>query len=162
MASDEQSRDGHGSPATIALHGGQAPPQPFGAVVSPVFRSSTYGFETFDEMRRYARGELPEAYFYSRYSNPTVAEVERKIAGLEGGEAALLTSSGSAATFCALAALCQADDEVICCESIYGGTVKIMTEVLGRFGVKSRFIPINDIERLPELRGETTRLFWFE
>ncbi len=162
MASDEQSRDGHGSPATAAVHGGQRRPQPFGAVVSPVFRSSTYGFETFDEMRRYARGELPEAYFYSRYSNPTVAEVERKIAGLEGGEAALLTSSGSAATFCALAALCQSGDEVICCDSIYGGTVKIMTEVLGRFGVKARFIPINDIERLPQLRGETTRLFWFE
>ncbi|HJU56872.1 MAG TPA: PLP-dependent aspartate aminotransferase family protein [Pyrinomonadaceae bacterium] len=162
MASDEQSRDGHGSPATATVHGGQRRPQPFGAVVSPVFRSSTYGFETFDEMRRYARGELPEAYFYSRYSNPTVAEVERTIAGLEGGEAALLTSSGSAATFSALAALCQSGDEVICCDSIYGGTVKIMTEVLGRFGVKSRFIPINDIERLPELRGETTRLFWFE
>jgi methionine-gamma-lyase len=162
VASDEQIKDGRGSSATDAVHGGQRWPQPFGAVVSPVFRSSTYGFATFDQMRRYARGELPEAYFYSRYSNPTVAEVERAIAGLEGGEAALVTSSGSAATFCALTALCQSGDEIICCESIYGGTVKIMTEVLGRFQIKARFIPIQDIERLPSLRGETTRLFWFE
>ncbi|HYG81070.1 MAG TPA: aminotransferase class I/II-fold pyridoxal phosphate-dependent enzyme [Pyrinomonadaceae bacterium] len=162
MASDEQGRDRQGSPATAAVHGGQRRPQPFGAVVSPVFRSSTFGFETFDEMRRYARGELREAYFYSRYANPTVAEVERNLAGLEGGEEALVTSSGSAATTCALTALCQSGDEIICCDSIYGGTVKIMTEVLGRFGVRSRFIPIQEIERLPELRGETTRLFWFE
>jgi len=163
MASDEQGRDdGHGSRATAALHGGQRRPQPFGAVVSPVFHSSTYGFETFDEMRRYARGELAEGYFYSRYSNPTVAEVERTIAALEGGEEALLTCSGSAATFCALAALCQSGDDLIACDSIYGGTVKIMTEVLGRFEVKARFIPIKEIERLAELRGERTRLFWFE
>lgn len=162
MASDEQGRDGHGSRATAALHGGQRRPQPFGAVVSPVFHSSTYGFETFDEMRRYARGELPESYFYSRYSNPTVAEVERTVAALEGGEAALLTSSGSAATFCALAALCQSGDEIVACDSVYGGTVKIMTEVLGRFGVRSRFIPIRDIARLPSLKGERARLFWFE
>ncbi len=162
MASDEQGRDGHGSRATAALHGGQRRPQPFGAVVSPVFHSSTYGFETFDEMRRYARGELREAYFYSRYANPTVAEVERTIAALEGGEAALLTCSGSAATFCALAALCQSGDELLACDSIYGGTVKIMTEVLGRFEVKARFIPVKEIASLSSLRGERTRLFWFE
>ncbi|HKQ53885.1 MAG TPA: PLP-dependent aspartate aminotransferase family protein [Pyrinomonadaceae bacterium] len=163
MASDEQGReDGHGSRATAALHGGQRRPQPFGAVVSPVFHSSTYGFETFDEMRRYARGELSESYFYSRYSNPTVAEVERTLAALEGGQAALLTCSGSAATFCALAALCQSGDEIIACDSIYGGTVKVMTEVLGRFEVKARFIPIKEIARLPSLRGERSRLFWFE
>lgn len=162
MASDEQSRDGRGPQATVAVHGGQRRPQPFGAVVSPVFRSSTFGFETFDEMRRYARGELAEAYFYSRYGNPTVAEVERVIAGLEGGEAALVVSSGSAATFCALAALCQAGDRILACDSIYGGTTKIMTEVLGRFGVAARFVTIKEIERLPELRGESERLFWFE
>jgi methionine-gamma-lyase len=163
MASDEQGRDGGRGPgATAALHAGQRRPQPFGAVVSPVFHSSTYGFETFDEMRRYARGELAEGYFYSRYANPTVAEVERTVAALEGGEAALLTSSGSAATFCALAALCQSADELLACDSIYGGTVKIMTEVLGRFEVGARFIPVQEIARLPELRGERSRLFWFE
>jgi cystathionine beta-lyase/cystathionine gamma-synthase len=162
MASDEHSKDGYRSPATIAVHGGEQPQQPFGAVVSPVFHSSTYGFQSFDEMRRYARGEMSEAYFYSRYANPTVAEVERKIAELEGAESAVVTSSGSAATFCALVALCEAGDEVIACDSIYGGTVKILTEILSRFQIGARFISINDIARLPELRGERTRVFWFE
>ena len=161
MASDERNKEERAS-ATIAVHGGEKRPQPFGAVVSPVFHSSTYGFQTFDEMRRYARGELGEAYFYSRYANPSVAEVERKIAELEGGESAVVTSSGSAATFCALAALCEAGDEVIACNSIYGGTVKILTEILSRFQINSRFISINDIARLPELRGDRTRVFWFE
>ncbi|MFN2530795.1 MAG: PLP-dependent transferase, partial [Pyrinomonadaceae bacterium] len=95
--------------STISVHGGQTE-QPYGAVVSPVFHSSTFSFNSFDEMRRYSRGEIADAYFYSRYANPTVAEVERKIAELEHAEACVVTSSGSAATFCALAALCRQGD----------------------------------------------------
>lgn len=163
MASDERSKhDAQEASATVTVHGGEHERQPFGAVVSPVFHSSTYGFETFDEMRRYARGLLPESYFYSRYANPTVSEVERKVALLEGAEAAVVMSSGMAATFSALVALCEAGDEVIACDSVYGGTVKILTEVLSRFQVNSRFIGIGEIERLPNLRTERTRVFWFE
>jgi cystathionine beta-lyase/cystathionine gamma-synthase len=149
--------------ATIAVHGGErTEEQQFGAVVSPVFHASTFALQDFDEMRRYARGELPQAYFYSRYANPTVAEAERKIAELEGAEACVVTSSGSAATFCAIASLCSAGDELIATDSIYGGTVKVLTRVFNRFGVQSRFIPIDEIPRLPELVGERSRVFWFE
>jgi cystathionine beta-lyase/cystathionine gamma-synthase len=149
--------------ATIAVHGGEfTEEQPFGAVVSPVFHSSTYGFRSFDEMRRYSRGELPEAYFYSRYANPTVGEVERRIADLEYAEACVVTSSGSAATFCALAAMCEAGDEIIACDSIYGGTVKLLTEVLSRWGVRARFISLDQINQLPQFAGERSRAFWFE
>jgi len=148
---------------TIAVHGGEnTDEQEFGAVVSPVFHSATFAFKSFAEMRRYARGELPEAYFYSRYGNPTVAEAERKIAELEGAEACVVTSSGSAATFCAIAALCEAGDEVVACDSVYGGTVKVFTRVFGRFGIRSRFISIDEIATLPELAGERSRVFWFE
>lgn len=151
------------SSATIAVHGGERrAEQPFGAVVSPVFHSSTYSFETFDEMRRYSRGELGDAYFYSRYANPTVAEAERKLAALEGAEACVITSSGSAATFCAMAAMCDAGDEVIASDSVYGGTTKILTGVLQRFGVQARFITVDEIARLPEIATKRSRLFWFE
>ena len=61
------------SAGTVAVHGGEIEDQPFGAVVSPVFHTSTFSFESFAEMRSYARGELPGEYFYSRYGNPTVA-----------------------------------------------------------------------------------------
>jgi methionine-gamma-lyase len=135
--------------ATIAVHGGELrEEQPFGAVVSPVFHSSTFGFRSFDEMRRYSQGELSEAYFYSRYANPTVAEVERKLAELEHAEACVVTSSGSAATFCALAALCEAGDEIIACDSVYGGSVKLMTEVLSRWGVQRTAPSLGGVETL--------------
>lgn len=157
------SADSNRSQATLAVHAGEvAADQPFGAVVSPVFHSVPFAFTSFDEMRRYARGELPDAFFYSRYGNPTVAEVERKIAALEGGEACVVTSSGSAATFCALAALCREGDEVIACDSIYGGTVKLLTNLFSGFGIRSRFIAIDDIPNLSEIAGEKTRAFWFE
>ena len=108
MSHNEPTKERGLSPATIAVHGGErTDDQQFGAVVSPVFHSVPFAFENFEQMRRYARGELPEAYFYSRYGNPTVAEAERKIAELEGAEACVVTSSGSAATFCALATLCS-------------------------------------------------------
>jgi methionine-gamma-lyase len=161
--SSNNSEDIKLSPGTIAVHGGEQPDeQPFGSVVSPVFHSATFAFENFEEMRRYARGELPEAYFYSRYANPTVAEAERKIAELEGAEACVVTSSGSAATFCTLATLCETDDEVIACDSVYGGTIKLLTKVLNRFGIRSRFIALAEIPNLVELSGERSRVFWFE
>jgi cystathionine beta-lyase/cystathionine gamma-synthase len=145
------------------VHGGElSEGQPFGAVVSPVFHSSTFSFKSFAEMRSYARGELTGEYFYSRYGNPTVAEVERKIAELEGAEACVVTSSGSAATFAALAAVCESGDEIIACDSIYGGTTKILTEVLGRFSIAARFIRLDEIDELPNLAGKSTRAFWFE
>ncbi len=150
------------SQATIAVHGGELNEQPFGSVVSPVFHSATFAFESFDEMRRYARGELPDAYFYSRYGNPTVAEAERKIAALENAEGCVVTSSGSAATFCALTAICREGDEVIACDSVYGGTVKMLTHVFSEFGIKPRFIAIDDIPNLSEIAGPRTRAFWFE
>ncbi|MFN2492658.1 MAG: PLP-dependent aspartate aminotransferase family protein [Pyrinomonadaceae bacterium] len=150
------------SQATIAVHGGERADDPFGAVVSPVFHSATFAFENFAEMRRYAKGELPDAYFYSRYANPTVAEAERKIAELEAAESCVVTSSGSAATFCILATLCDAGDEVIACDSIYGGTVKVLTKVLSRFGIRSRFITIDEIPNVPELATDRSKVFWFE
>ncbi|MFN2453533.1 MAG: PLP-dependent aspartate aminotransferase family protein [Pyrinomonadaceae bacterium] len=162
MPFDEQDKKTK-SLATIAVHGGALPEiDAFRAVVAPVYHSTIYDFESFAEMRRYAMGELPDSYFYSRYANPTVAETERKIAQLEGAESCIVTSSGSAAIFAALGALCETGDEIIACETIYGGTIRIITDLLGRFGVTARFISIEDIARLPELASERTRVFWFE
>ena len=163
MSQNEPTKERGLSPATIAVHGGEhADDQQFGAVVSPVFHTSAFAFESFDEMRRYARGELSEGYFYSRYANPTVAEAERKIAELEGAEACVVTSSGSGATFCALATLCESGDEVIACDSIYGGTIKVLTKVFNRFGIRSRFISVDEIANLSEIATEQSKVFWFE
>ena len=149
--------------ATIAVHGAEdSRNQPHGAVVSPVFHSSTYSFTNFDEMRRYARGQLTEGFFYSRYANPTVVEVEKKIAELEGAEDCVVTSSGSAAAFCALASLCQVGDGVIASDSIYGGSVKILTHVLGGFGINANFVSFEQLGQFKELYNDRTRVVWLE
>lgn len=147
---------------TVAVHGGELDEKPFGSVIAPVFHSTTYGFKTFDEMRRYAKGEMPDAFFYSRYANPSVALVERKIAELEKAESACVVSSGSAATFCAVAAICEAGDEIIATDSLYGGTTKIFKDFFGSFGVNVRFITIDEIPNLSEIVSEKSKLFWFE
>ena len=162
MKSRDSKTDSQLSPATVAVHGGELGDQPFGAIVSPVFHSSTYSFKSFAEMRSYARGEMPDEYFYSRYGNPTVAEVERKIAELEGAEDCVVTASGSAATFAALAAVCEAGDEIIACDSIYGGTIRMLTEVFSRFSIHARFIPLEEVSALPDLIGAHSKAFWFE
>lgn len=163
MASEKPGEKSSLAQATIAVHGGERPEEHlYGAVVAPVFHSTTFSLKSFAEMRRYARGELPEAFFYSRYANPSVAEVERKIAELEGAESCVVTASGSAATFATLVALCEAGDEVIACDSIYGGTVKVLTKVLSRFGVRCRFISLDQIGTLPALVDERTRVLWLE
>jgi cystathionine beta-lyase/cystathionine gamma-synthase len=163
MDSKADGKSSHRSAATLAVHGSKPLAEsPFGAVVPPVFHSSTYKFADFEEMRRYARGELPDAFFYSRYANPTVTEVEHKIADLEQAEACVVTSSGSAAAFCAMAALCESGDEVIACDSVYGGSIKILTKILSRWGVRSRFISLDEIQQLPVLVNEHTKAFWFE
>ncbi len=162
MSSKKDANNHRLAAATVAIHGRLTPTNPFGAVVSPVFHSSTYKFTSFDEMRRYARGELPDAFFYSRYSNPTVTEVERTIAELEHAEACVVTSSGSAAVFCALAALCESGDEVIACDSIYGGSVKLLTNVFAHWGVTGRFISLDEIGRIPATANEHSKVFWFE
>ena len=163
MTANKSTPENKFSQATLAVHGGErTAEQPHGAVVSPVFHTATFAFENFAQMRRYARGELTDAYFYSRYANPTVAEAERKIAELEEAEAALVTSSGSAATFCALATLCEAGDEVIACDSIYGGTVKVLTKVFSRLGITTRFISLDEIPNLAEIASEHSKVFWFE
>jgi cystathionine beta-lyase/cystathionine gamma-synthase len=149
--------------ATVAVHGHERErANPEGAVVPPVFHSSTYGFASFAEMRDFALGDMADRFFYSRYANPTVAEAERRIAALEGAESAAVFSSGSAATFAVVAALCEAGDDIIATDSIYGGSTKIFKDFFGRFGISTRVIAIDEIPRLPELTGPRTRLFWFE
>jgi cystathionine beta-lyase/cystathionine gamma-synthase len=64
--------------------------------------------------------------------------------------------------FCALGALCEAGDEVIACDSIYGGSVKIISKVLARWGVRSRFIRLHDVNQIPDIAGPKSKVFWFE
>jgi cystathionine beta-lyase/cystathionine gamma-synthase len=132
-----------------------------GALTTPIYETTTFVFENAAAVRAYAEG-TSDRYLYSRYSNPTVAAIERTLAGLEGAEAALLFSSGQAATTTALLALLEAGDEVVCSAAIYGGTLHLLEDVLARFGVRTRFVSLEELARPESLFSEATRLVWFE
>ena len=101
----------------------------------PIYQSTTFRYETSEEM-----GDLfdlkKDGYFYTRLQNPTCDTVAAKICELEGGAAAMLTSSGQAATLMAVMNICQAGDHVICSAKCYGGTSNLLTVTLKRFGLE--------------------------
>jgi cystathionine beta-lyase/cystathionine gamma-synthase len=91
-----------------------------------------------------------------------VQAVEAKIAAAEGGEAAMITGSGMAATSTALFGLLQAGDEVLCASSIYGGTLQVLTTFLAKFGITTRFVSLADLPQVDRLVGPATKVVWFE
>lgn len=144
---------------TTAVHGGHDPAR--GPLAAPVVQSSTFAFASSAEMRRYLEGD-DELFLYTRYANPTVRDLEEALAALEGAEAALALSSGMAAMTTAVTSLCGAGDEVLASGSLYGGTVRLLTAFLPRLGVSARFLGREEIERLPDVAGERSRVLVLE
>ncbi len=106
--------------------------------VAPICQSTTYVFDSAEEVAKLF--DMPTAHMYSRFSNPTVDVVEKKIASLEGGVGALCTSSGQAATLLAILNLCNAGDSFISTSSIYGGTVQLFSNTLRKLGIECIFV----------------------
>ena len=127
----------------------------------PIYETTTFVFENARQVCEYNEGKGGK-YLYSRYENPTVVAVEQTLAALEGAEAAILLSSGQAATTTALLALVSAGDEVVCSAAIYGGTLHLLTEIFARLGVAVRFARVEAFREPEKLLTERTRLVWFE
>ena len=122
---------------TICLHAGYEP-ENGGPGVMPIVQSTTYRFDSTEHI-----GELfdmPTEFMYSRFANPTVDAVEKKIAELEGGVAAMCTSSGQAASCFAILNLCSAGDSFISMSTIYGGTVNLFAVTLKKLGIECIFV----------------------
>jgi cystathionine beta-lyase/cystathionine gamma-synthase len=148
-------------PATAIVQGSQGRDSHASPLTTPIYETTTYIFESAEEVRAYNEGRS-EKYLYSRYGNPTVAAVEKTIAALEGGEAAMLLSSGQAATSTALIGLLKAGDEVVCSAAIYGGTLHLLADLLSRFGIVSRFVTTDELAQPARVIGERTKVLWFE
>ncbi len=106
----------------------------------PIIQSTTFKYDTSEEMGKLFDLEA-SGYFYTRLQNPTNDFVAAKIAALEGGTAALLTSSGQAASFFSIFNLCSAGDHVVCSSEIYGGTYNLFNVTMKRMGIDFSFIP---------------------
>ena len=127
----------------------------------PIYETTTYVFDSAAQVRAYNEGKTTK-YLYSRYENPTIRAVESTLASLEGADAAMLLSSGQAATTTALLALVSAGDEVVCSAAIYGGTLHLLTEVFARLGVLVRFERVDAFATPEKLLTKKTRVVWFE
>jgi len=126
----------------------------------PIIQSTTYKYESSEHMARLF--DLAEAgYLYSRIHNPSVDHAAAKICELEGGAAAMLTSSGQAANFFALFNICSAGDHIVCSSAIYGGTVNLIAVTMKRMGIDCTFVhPDCGIDELNSaFRSETKALF---
>ena len=117
---------------TICVQGGWQPKNGEPRVL-PIYQSTTFRYETSEEMGKLFDLEK-EGYFYSRLQNPTCDIVAQKICDLEGGVAAMLTSSGQAATMLAVTNICEAGDHIICAAKIYGGTSNLLAVSGSRSG----------------------------
>jgi cystathionine beta-lyase/cystathionine gamma-synthase len=147
--------------ATRCVHAGEDRHGQSAPLTTPIAQTSVFVIPGLHELRRYAEGDR-DFYLYSRYGNPTVKAVEDKIAALEGAEAAVLTASGMSATFIAALAACQAGDEIVSMLDIYGGTLKLFDNVLTRCGIKTRFIPYQDLGRAERYFNRKTRMLLLE
>ncbi|MFA9377364.1 MAG: O-acetylhomoserine aminocarboxypropyltransferase/cysteine synthase family protein [Lachnotalea sp.] len=107
--------------------------------VLPIYQSTTFKYDTSEQMGRLFDLE-DEGYFYTRLANPTNDAVAKKICELEGGYAAMLTSSGQAATFFSVFNICEAGDHVICSATIYGGTFNLLGVTLKKCGIECTFV----------------------
>jgi cystathionine beta-lyase/cystathionine gamma-synthase len=134
---------------------------PAAPLTIPIYETTTYVFDSAEQVRQYNEGKLHK-FLYSRYENPTVVAVEERLATIDGAEKAALFSSGMAATATALMSFVNAGDEVICSAAIYGGTLHLLHDFLSGFGVRTRFVSLEELQRPAALLGERTRLLWFE
>ena len=148
------------SDATLAVHGGELKHGLNAPVTAPIVRSANFTFASSAEMKRWAEGKS-KAYIYTRYGNPTLTVAETKIAELERGEAALVTASGSAAISSALLSVLQAGDELIATRQLYGGSYRLMRDILPRMGVRVHYVESN-LEGVDGLVNTRTRAFYVE
>ncbi len=149
------------NPETIVLHAGPRSDVATGAVVTPIFQTSSYQFRNSEHAASlFALKELGN--IYSRVMNPTCDVLEQKMAALEGGAAALAVSSGQAASAVAIQNLCRAGDNVVSSTDLYGGTWNLFANTLSTMGITVRFVDPTDPEAFRRATDERTRAYYAE
>lgn len=129
---------------TKCLHSGYTPVNA-GPRVMPIYQSTTFRYNSTDEVGA-VFNDPTKSHIYTRFTNPTVDVVEKKIADLEGGVAAMCTSSGQMASMMSILNLCNAGDSFISSSSIYGGTVNLFAVTLKKLGIECIFVDVDETE----------------
>lgn len=138
--------------ATKVIHAGIEPDPSTGAVMTPIYQTSTYA--------QTAPGEH-KGYEYARTQNPTRITLEANLAALENGSHGICFGSGMAAMDAVLKLL-DAGDEIVAINDLYGGSYRLITKIYHRLGLKSRFVPMYDADQFEQYLGPETKLVWIE
>ncbi|WP_460354352.1 cystathionine gamma-synthase [Actinoallomurus acanthiterrae] len=139
---------------TLAIHAGQEADPATGAVVPPIYQVSTY--------KQDGVGGLRGGYEYSRSANPTRTALEECLAALEGGVRGLAFASGMAAEDTLLRTICKPGDHVLIPDDAYGGTYRLISKVLTRWGVSYDPVPLTDVQAVRAAVRPETKLIWVE
>lgn len=137
---------------TKALHAGIKPDPSTGAIMTPIFQTSTYVQESPGKH---------QGYEYARTQNPTRDALQANLAALENARFGICFSSGLAAIDTLLKTL-KPGDEIICTNDLYGGTYRLMVKVFEKFGLKTHFVDMSDPEKVAPFFNENTKLVWME
>ncbi|MGZ7048021.1 MAG: trans-sulfuration enzyme family protein [Methanobacterium sp.] len=137
---------------TKSVHSGRTPCPATGAISTPIWQTSTFIFDDFNK---------PKEHDYSRTSNPTRSVLEDALAELEGGSAGFAFSSGMSAISTVIHIL-EAGDHVIVCDDCYGGTYRLFSEIMTRFGLEFSFIRMDDEEKIKNAIKPNTKMIWIE
>ncbi len=138
--------------STRLVHAGEAPDPLTGAVAPPLVRTKTFRQPLFG---------VESEWQYSRGKNPTRSILERKLESLCGGGKATVFGSGDAATTMFLLTL-KPGDHIICCNELYGGTIRLLDQLFKDFGIQTSYVDIEDIEEVKKVKTESTVAIWVE
>ncbi len=138
---------------TLALHAGTTADPVTGAMLTPIYQTTTY--------RQEAVGK-DKGFKYSRSGNPTVSALERRLAAIEGAEFATCYSTGLAATTALFLALLKSGDRVVSSQAVYGGTVRLLRQTLAPFGVQAEFVDTSNADAFAKALQKPTRLVFIE
>ena len=138
--------------ATTCVHAGASADKTTGAVIAPIYQTSTYVQKDPGE---------PPLYDYARAGNPTRTSLEQALAALEGGKYAYTFASGLAAVQ-AVIQLLDPQSQILVCEDVYGGSGRLFTSIMGKYGLTFKFIDMRDPQQVRAAISPTTRMIWFE
>ena len=145
---------------TLALHAGYEKDSQ-GTMVVPIYQTTAYEFRDVEHAANlFALKELGN--IYTRLNNPTTDVFEKRFAQLEGGKAALATSSGMSAIFFAMVNAAEAGDNIICAKQLYGGSLTQSVHTLKRFGIEARFFDVHNPAEIENLIDDKTKVIFFE
>jgi O-succinylhomoserine sulfhydrylase len=147
-------------PSTQGVRAGQARTQ-FHEHAEALFLTSSFVFDSAEQAAaRFSGGE--GGFVYSRFSNPTVAMFQDRLAALEGAEACIATASGMSAILATAMGLLKSGDHIVCSKAVFGATVQLFSGILGRFGVQTTFVSATRVEEWERALRPSTRLLFLE